>query len=90
MLADVVATFKDNPGRRLISIYVGAVFGLLVSGMLSLDLFAAALQRPTATIGPSWLPHLGIVLTGLVMGLGSNPTHEVIRAVQEFKKSLKT
>jgi hypothetical protein len=31
----------------------------------------------------------GIVFTGIVMGLGSNPTHEVIRALQEFKKNLK-
>jgi hypothetical protein len=32
------------------------------------------------------LPSLGVAFTGLVMGLGSDPTHEAIRALQEVKK----
>jgi hypothetical protein len=32
---------------------------------------------------------LQVILTGLIIGLGSGPTHEVIRAVQEYKKSRK-
>ena len=35
-------TFKDNPGRRLISLYFGACIGLIVAGWLGLDLFQAA------------------------------------------------
>jgi hypothetical protein len=31
----------------------------------------------------------GVVLTGLIIGLGSGPTHEVIRLVQESKKNRK-
>jgi hypothetical protein len=28
-------------------------------------------------------------MTGVLVGLGSNPTHEVIRALQEYKKAKK-
>lgn len=81
-----VVTFKDNPGRRVISMYTGAILGVSVAGAFGLDLFQAVLEP-----GPEGLPYrsLRIVLTGLVIGLGSNPTHEVIRAVQEYKKSQK-
>lgn len=81
-----LVTFKDNPGRRVISMYAGAVMGVGVAGVFGLDLFQAVLEP-----GPGGLPYqsLRVVLTGLVIGLGSNPTHEVIRAVQEYKKSQK-
>jgi hypothetical protein len=82
-LQDFLATFKDNPGRRLISIYLGAILGLLVAGFFGLDVFAAA----TGSI--STCPRFMVLLTGVIIGLGSNPTHEVIRAVQEFKKGQK-
>ena len=81
-LKDFLAGFKDNPGRRLISIYLGCLLGLLVAGLYHLDAFAAALGN---TSGSS----LSIVFTGLLIGLGANPTHEVIRAIQEYKKSQK-
>jgi hypothetical protein len=32
---------------------------------------------------PAW----GVLVTGLVMGLGANPTHELIRTLQEVKKN---
>lgn len=83
-LQDVLTTFKDNPGRRLISLYLGAVLGLGVAGVFGLDLFQAILGATPAT------PNLRIVVTGLIIGLGSNPTHEVIRVVQEYKKSQKS
>lgn len=81
-----LVTFKDNPGRRVISMYAGAIMGVGVAGTFGLDLFQAVLEP-----GPGGLPYrsLRVVLTGLVIGLGSNPTHEVIRAVQEYKKSQK-
>jgi hypothetical protein len=79
---DFVETFRDNPGRRLISLFVGALLGLVVAGAFGLDVFQAVLQTPH--------PHaLNVVLTGLLIGLGSNPTHEVIRAIQEYKNSRK-
>ncbi len=83
-LQNFLATFKDNPGRRLISLYVGAIMGLGVAGIFGLDLFQAVLQPDTIKY-----PALNIILTGLIIGLGSNPTHEVIRAVQEYKKGRK-
>jgi|SRR6185369_16195047 len=82
-LQDFLATFKDNPGRRLISIYLGAILGLVVAGFFGLDVFAAASGSVSAC------PRLMVLLTGVIIGLGSNPTHEVIRAIQEFKKGQK-
>jgi hypothetical protein len=89
-VTDFVASFKDNPGRRLVSLYVAAFIGVIVAGFLRLDVFQAVLSAPpdgvadtTAATAFQW----GIVLTGLLMGLGSNPTHEVIRVLQEYKKS---
>ncbi len=87
-LQDFLVTFKDNPGRRLISIYAGAVMGLIVAGMFGLDLFQAVLQSPPQSISGT-LVHLRIILTGLAIGLGSNPTHELIRAVQVYKEGQK-
>jgi hypothetical protein len=90
-LQDFLATFKDNPGRRLISIYLGAILGLLVAGFFGLDVFAAATRSvSTATTGSvSTCPRFMVLLTGVIIGLGSNPTHEVIRSIQEFKKGQK-
>jgi hypothetical protein len=82
-LQNFLASFKDNPGRRLISIYIGAILGLIVAGLFSLDVFKAAGVDTTAHATTS------IVLTGIVIGLGSNPTHEVIRVIQEFKENRK-
>lgn len=119
-VSDFVATFKDNPGRRLISIYVGSILGLIVAGSLGLDVFKAAwednsnnnknqteisapargmetasvaapgMQLPSPTTGGGGRLLWGVAFTGLLMGLGSNPTHEVIRAIQEIKKSRKS
>jgi hypothetical protein len=128
-LQDFVASFKDNPGRRMISLYLGAMLGLGVAGSFGLDVVEAAMQAPpqaaaaapqpvappvvqgaggtvpapavqpiahrdTAGVGvrkpkPSRGKRWQIILTGLIMGLGSSPTHEVIRAIQEYKKSRK-
>jgi hypothetical protein len=95
-VSDFVATFKDNPGRRLISILLGMILGLLVAGVVRVDVFLAASgSAPGAvsqttlfgtTVGVYW----AVAFTGLLMGLGSNPTHEVIRAIQEYKKTRKS
>jgi hypothetical protein len=87
-LQDFLATFKDNPGRRLISLFLGAVLGLVVAGIFSLDVFQAVLETPAQGVEGA-LVDLRVILTGLVMGLGSNPTHEVIRAIQEYKENRK-
>lgn len=94
-VTNLIATFKDNPGRRLISIYVGSCLGMIVSGLVGLDIFQAVLGTPgvseSSLLAGIWrlFPHLGVALTGVVMGLGSSPTHEVIRALQEVKQSRK-
>jgi hypothetical protein len=85
-LQNFVASFKDNPGRRLISLYLGVLAGVVVAGFMGLDLVRASLQIPPDKLSH---PRLDIVLTGVVLGLGSSPTHEVIRAIQEYKKNRK-
>ncbi len=87
-LQDFVATFKDNPGRRIISICVGGVIGIIVTTYLRLDLFQALATPGTAPMAGGDAA-LHIVLTGLVIGLGASPTHEVIRLVQEAKEQRK-
>lgn len=94
-----IATFKDNPGKRLLSLELGALAGLAIAGMLGVDLFKAVLSPdsktdiafnwPTSIDGIwNWIvtaPFFGVAATGLLLGLGSNPTHEVIGALQQYK-----
>jgi hypothetical protein len=86
---------NDNPARRLISILVGSFLGLLAAGILGLDLIGATLgENPWGTgADQPWLdhalPNLGAAVTGLVMGLGATPTHELIKTLQETKKNRK-
>jgi hypothetical protein len=95
-LADFTASFKDNPGKRIWSIVLGAFLGLIAAGVLTLDVFEATnpLNAPSpqaVTIGWFTLTNglfafVGVALTGLLIGLGSNPTHEVIAFLKEAKK----
>jgi hypothetical protein len=93
-LSDFAASFRENPGRRLISIYVGSILGMIVAWAVGLDVFRAIFQDPAvvtaagdaATKGTPLFPYVGVALTGLLIGLGSNPTHEVISVLQEIKK----
>jgi hypothetical protein len=94
-LADSLAT---NPGRKILSLFAGALLGLLAAAVLGLDLIHAALGAPPTTSSvlhdgltkwlssgaPSW--QWAMVATGLLIGLGSNPTHEVIQAIQAYKQ----
>lgn len=88
--ASFIATPPDNLGRRFISLFVGTMLGLLITGLLRLDLVQAIFQSPTFGNAFGLQFYWGIIFTGIVMGLGSNPTHEVIRVLQEYKKTLKT
>jgi predicted lipid-binding transport protein (Tim44 family) len=95
---DLVAAFKDNPAKKLISLLLGALLGLLVAGFVGLDLFAAAgAPLPVAGIhikvgdfSYTLVPYVGVALTGLVLGLGSNPTHQVVSYVTDMAKTRKT
>lgn len=82
-MQDFLVSFKDNPGRRLISIFLGAIIGVIVAGAFGLDVFKAVL----GSTEPRNVGH--ILATGVMIGLGSSPTHEVIRAIQEYKKNRK-
>jgi hypothetical protein len=78
-----VNSLADNPGRRILSIYLGALMGLVVAVILGLDVFAAVLG--TVSTGLKY----GVAATGLVMCLGSSPTHEVIKVLQTIKQNQK-
>jgi hypothetical protein len=82
-MENFAAEFKDNPGRRMISLFLGVILGVLVAGFFGLDIFQAVLE------GTPPHPRTQIILTGVIIGLGSSPTHEVIRALQEYKKNRK-
>jgi hypothetical protein len=91
-MQDFLATFKDNPGRRLLSLYLGALLGLGLAAIFHLDVFSAVDAATDGAASAGQLPAtpgLRIALTGLLIGLGSNPTHEVIQVLQEYKKGKK-
>jgi hypothetical protein len=86
----IIASFTDNPARRLASLLLGASLGVLVAAGVGLNLFAATLVGPDGSTRD--LPQvvagtLGVVLTGIVIGLGSAPTHEVVKSLQTYKDS---
>jgi len=89
-LANSIVTPADNLGRRFISLFLGVALGLLLAGVLRLDLVSAIFQSSIGGFPFNLKFYWGITFTGVVIGLGSNPTHEVIRVLQEYKNNLKT
>lgn len=81
-LQDFIASFKDNPARRLISLFAGVTLGLFFVAAFHLDLFAILGVTSDS-------PALASIASGFVIGLGSSPTHEVIRLIQERKEGQK-
>ncbi len=71
-----------NPGRKIMSLFAGSLVGLVAAWLFGLDLVHAALNVAPP---PGWA--WGMALTGVVVGLGSNPTHELIHAIQSYKQS---
>ena len=83
----VISAFDDNPARRMASLIMGASIGMLAAGGLGLNLFAATLGDADGSAVPGLLAGaLGVVLTGIVIGFGASPTHEVIGALREYKE----
>ncbi len=82
-LTDFAASFRENPARRMFSLLAGAILGLILAWVMRLDVFWAVFgSTPALTLWPG----LGVALTGLLIGLGSGPTHDVIAVLQEVKK----
>ena len=76
---DLLGALKENPGKKMISLLMGALLGIAAAGFVGLDLFAAA----GAPLPGNGAIQIGVVLTGLVLGLGSNPTHQVVSFVTD-------
>jgi hypothetical protein len=85
-VSDFANSLTDNPGRRILSIYFGALLGLVVALVLGLDMFNATLGTllETTLLGVTF--KFGVTATGVIMGLGSNPTHEAIKVLQSIKE----
>lgn len=85
----IIASFGDNPARRVASLLLGASLGMLVAAGIGLNLFSATLAPPAGATDIAGLlgGKVGIVLTGIVIGLGSSPTHEVVKSLQAYKDS---
>jgi hypothetical protein len=85
----IIASFQANPARRLSSLLVGASFGMLVAGLMGLNLFAAVLAPPAGEPEPLGIlmGSIGVVLTGFVVGLGVGPTHELVKTLENIKES---
>ena len=86
-LEEYITTLKGNPGRKLVSLYFGAYVGLVAAWIFSLDVFLATMG--TAAPSMAYLGGWRVAFTGILVGLGAGPTHELIRAIQEFKNSRK-
>lgn len=82
---DVIDAYRDNPARRLASLLIGSILGLLVAGMSQLNLFVATLSDDGALDGPLG-GALGVVITGIVLGFGASPTHEIVKGLQRYKE----
>jgi hypothetical protein len=88
-LTNFLDTFNDNPARRLISILLGCIIGVIGAGALGLDALQATLGT-TPPVDVGIFHNTGTAITGVVIGLGANPTHELIKTLQETKQSRRT
>jgi hypothetical protein len=72
------------------SLYAGAVLGLVAAAVLGLDAIQAVFGGvPSGLLAGkayAWLPGIGAAVTGLAMGAGATPTHELIKALKEAKE----
>jgi hypothetical protein len=85
----IISSFGDNPARRMAALLLGASLGMLIAAGIGLNLFAATLAPPAGAADLAGLlaGKVGVVLTGIVIGLGSAPTHEVVKSLQAYKEA---
>jgi hypothetical protein len=80
--AAFITSFSDNPARKIASLCLGAAFGLIVAAFLGLNMFVAVLE---GDVEGQFAGLTGVLFTGVIIGFGANPTHEVIKALQRRK-----
>ena len=92
-LADFTASVKDNPAKRMLSILFGSTLGMLITLTLGLDAISASLYEGNTKTFASWsfwiftLDGVGVALTGILLGFGAAPTHEVLKALEQIRKA---
>ncbi len=80
-MTDVIQSFDDNPARKLASLSFGVSAGMLVAAVLGTNMFSAILDNAD-DLRLALDGTVGVLVTGIVIGLGSNPTHEAIKALE--------
>jgi hypothetical protein len=83
-----IGAFEENPARRIASLALGATLGVLVAGLLGLNVFVATLGGAEDVEGVAGVlaGALGVVITGAILGFGAEPTHHVIKGLQRYKE----
>ncbi len=71
----------------MLSLELGIIGGLAVALFTGVDVFAGVANEGAAAADVVAASIGGILFTGVLMGLGSSPTHEVIRVLQESKQA---
>lgn len=84
---EVINALGDNPSRRLASLLFSSSLGILVAGFVGVNLFKAVLEQSQGSAEAVLFGKIGVVVTGLVVGLGSGPTHEFVKGLQRYKES---
>ena len=72
-----------NPGRRIMSLFLGSYLGVAAASIFGIDVIHAAL----GTHDSPGQVHWALAVTGVVIGFGSVPLHELISAVQAFRNA---
>jgi hypothetical protein len=92
---DVVTAFSDNPARKVLSLILGSVLGIAIASFMGLNLFLAIVDDPDSQPAGGACDDqaaacldgkAGVVVTGVIIGLGANPTHEVIAALRRRRR----
>jgi hypothetical protein len=84
---EVITAVGDNPSRRIASLLVSSGLGILVAGFVGVNLFKAVLDQSQGPAEAVLFGKAGVIVTGLVLGLGSGPTHELVKGLQRYKDS---
>ena len=66
---------------RLVAMFISGGFGILITGMWNIDLFKLTVSEAAV--------QNGVLLSGLMIGLGALPSHEIIKYIEEKKGKAK-